>query len=230
MSPLGTMCHDLPVLSRCDNRRTTKKTPGVVRMTSDWQRQRKTFRHGSVPEALLDAALKRLQTEEASSLKLRELARDVGIDHRAVYRHYADKLALIAAIAEHAWRRLGEDMTAAAKDRPAGEETLIACGVRFFFFAKDNPNLFHLMSGSRLNTSGSFPGLEMRMFEALYIFQHGFEQFGQERNEARARAAIYASALQGVSTQILYKRLRLSTRRAPAEMANICRMLIKGLR
>ena len=41
------------------------------------------------------------------------------------------------------------------------------------------------------------------MFEALYILQRGFEQFGQERNEARARAAIYASALQGVSTQVL---------------------------
>ena len=202
----------------------------MARTTSDWQRQRKTFRHGSVPQALLDAALKRLQTEEATSLKLRELARDVGIDHRAAYRHYADKQALIAAIAEHAWRRLGEDMAAAAEDRTAGEEKLIACGVGFFLFAKENPNLFHLMSGSRLNTSGSFPGLELRVFGALNLFQHGFEQLGQEGDKARARAAIYASALQGVTTQILYKRLRLSTRRAPAEMANICRMLIKGLR
>ena len=177
---------------------------------------------------MLDAALKRLQTEEATSLKLRELARDVGVDHRAVYRHYPDKLSLVAAIAEHAWRRLGEDMAAAAKDRPAGEEALIACGVSFFDFAKQNPNLFHLMAGSRLNTSGSFPNLELRMVEALQLFQHGFEQLGQERDQARARAALYASALQGVSTQILYKRLRLSTRRAHAEMSNICRMLIKG--
>jgi AcrR family transcriptional regulator len=199
-------------------------------MTPEWQRQRTTFRHGSVPQALLDAALKRLQTEEATSLKLRELARDVGIDHRAVYRHYPDKLSLIAAIAAHAWHRLGEDMAAAAKDRPAGEETLIASGVGFFYFAKENPNLFHLMSGSRLNTSGTFPNLELKMFAALQIFQHGFEQFGQERDQARARAALYASALQGVSTQVLYKRLRLSARRTHAEMANICRMLIKGFR
>jgi AcrR family transcriptional regulator len=161
---------------------------------------------------------------------LRDLARDVGIDHRAVYRHYAEKLSLFAAIAEHGWSRLGEDMASAAKDRPVGEESLIACGVSFFFFAKENPNLFHLMSGSRLNTSGSFPGLELRMFEALQILQLGFEQLGQERNVARARAALYVSALQGVSMQILHKRLRLSARRAPAEMANICRMLVKGLR
>ncbi|MEP6546307.1 MAG: hypothetical protein ABJD53_02490 [Gammaproteobacteria bacterium] len=199
-------------------------------MTKDWQQQRNTFRHGSVPQALLEAALARLKTKEATSLKLRELARDVGIDHRAVYRHYADKLTLIAAIAEHAWRVLGQEMAAAAKAQPAGEETLIACGVSFFFFAKDNPNLFHLMSGSRLNTSGSFPELELRMVEGLLIFQRNFEQLGHERNEARARAALYASALQGVSMQILYKRLKLSNRRAHAEMANICRMLVKGFR
>ena len=100
-------------------------------------------------------------------------------------------------------------MASAANDRSVGEDSLVACGVSFFFFAKENPHLFLLMSGSRLNTSGAFPSLELRMFEALQMLQLGFEKLGQERNEARARSALYVSALQGISMQILHKRLRL---------------------
>jgi AcrR family transcriptional regulator len=199
-------------------------------MTSEWRRRRETFRHGNVPEALVDAALKRLESEDATALNLRELARDVGVDHRAVYRHFPDKLALIAAVAEFGWREMGQRMAAEALGKRKGEETLVACGVGFFAFARDHPNLFHLMSGPRLNMAGRFPGLEETVFDALQILQRGFEDLGVDCRIARARAALFASALHGVSVQILYKRLRLAPKTARTEMAGICKMLIKGLR
>ena len=199
-------------------------------MTSDWRRRRETFRHGDLARAVLDAALEHLEVDEATSLNLRELARDVGVDHRALYRHFPDKLALMAAIAEHGWRKLGERMTAAALAKAAGEETLVACGVGFILFARENANLFHLMSGPRLNVSGSFPDLDHTVFDALRILHRGFEDLGHQRDDARALAALFAAALQGVSAQILYKRLRLSAKRAATEMANISRKLINGLR
>ena len=200
-------------------------------MSADRPRQRTTFRHGNVPESLLEAALKRLETQDATSLNLRELARDIGVDHRAVYRHFADKESLLAAISQRGWNYLGHDMASCASENiKDGEIILNACGVGFILFAKRRPYLFHLMSGSRLNVSGDHPDLDLAMFKALAILQQGFRQLGRESNEARARAALYASALQGIAMQIINKRLRISRKRTNEELVNICQMLVNGFR
>src|SRR6266849_5815228 len=69
--------------------------------------KRDTFRQGNLPEALVNAALARLEAEGVESISLRELARDAGVNHRAVYRHFPDKLSLLALVAETGWKRLG---------------------------------------------------------------------------------------------------------------------------
>ena len=59
--------------------------------------QRATFRHGNLPEALIDAALERLEADGVEAISLRDLARDVGVNHRAVYRHFPDEQTLFDA-------------------------------------------------------------------------------------------------------------------------------------
>ena len=44
------------------------------------------------------------------------------------------------------------------------------------------------------------------------------------------RTAVFVAALQGVITQILHKRLHVVPTKAKAFVADICRMLIKGVR
>jgi AcrR family transcriptional regulator len=46
------------------------------------------LRHGNLPEALVDAALSRLEADGVRSISLRDLASDAGVNHRAVYRHF----------------------------------------------------------------------------------------------------------------------------------------------
>jgi len=46
------------------------------RMAGKPRARRDTFRHGNLPEALVKAALDRLEAEGVESLSLRELARD----------------------------------------------------------------------------------------------------------------------------------------------------------
>ena len=70
-------------------------------MSGKVPKKRDTFRHGNLPEALVDAALARLEADGIESISLRELAADAGVNHRAVYRHFPDKLSLLARIAEH---------------------------------------------------------------------------------------------------------------------------------
>ena len=74
-------------------------------MAGQSPQKRDTFRHGNLPDALVDAALERLEAEGVESISLRELARDAGVNHRAVYRHFPDKLSLLARVAERGWQQ-----------------------------------------------------------------------------------------------------------------------------
>lgn len=199
-------------------------------MTNAWQQTRSTFRHGNLPEALIKAALARLETDGAEALSLREIARDVGVNHRAVYRHFPDKLSLLARVAEEGWRRLGDRVRRQIAGKNHGEDALVAGGVALFTFAREHPNLFYLMAGPRINVDGRYAALDKAIVEGLQLFMRGFLDAGTDPKVARLRTAVFAAALQGVTAQVLHRRFRLSPKKAKSEIAAICRMLINGLR
>jgi len=114
--------------------------------------------------------------------------------------------------------------------KPAGEQALVAAGVGFYLFARDHPNLFALMAGPRINVKGAFPGLEAAMAETMAMFRQPFLDSDIEPDLARVRTAVFVSALQGVTTQILHRRLHVSRAKAKDFVAKTCRMLFKRLR
>jgi AcrR family transcriptional regulator len=193
------------------------------------QPKRDTFRHGNLPEALVDAALLRLEAEGVESISLRDLARDAGVNHRAVYRHFPDKLSLLAVVAATGWQRLGQRLKKSTAGKAPGEPALIAGGVGFYLFARDFPNLFHLMAGARINTEGRFPDLEAAIVDALQIFAVGFAGTSMAPNIVVHRTAVFVAALQGVITQILHDRLHVTPAKAKAFITDVCKMLIKGM-
>src|SRR6195256_5385765 len=199
-------------------------------MAGKSQPARDTFRHGDLPQALVNAALQRLAADGVEAISLRELARDVGVNHRAVYRHFPDKLTLLARVAETGWKRLGQRLKKSTAGKAPGEPALIAGGIGFFLFARDCPNLFHLMAGARINTEDKFADLEAAVVDALQIFAVGFAGTGMAPGIVVERTAVFVAALQGVITQILHRRLHVTPAKAKAFVADICSMLIKGMR
>jgi AcrR family transcriptional regulator len=191
--------------------------------------KRETFRHGNLPEALVEAALERLEAEGVEAISLRDLARDVGVNHRAVYRHFPDKLSLLARVAERGWQQLALRLKKATAGKAPGEAALVAAGAAFLQFARDFPNLFHLMSGARINAEGQFQTLESAVIEALQVFAVGFSGIGLTPAVVVERTAVFVACLQGVITQILHQRLKVAPPKQKAFMTNTCRMLIKGL-
>jgi AcrR family transcriptional regulator len=67
----------------------------------------RSYHHGNLRAALLEAAERSLGRGE---LSLRELAREVGVSHAAPRRHFADKQALLDALAEDGFERLGHEL------------------------------------------------------------------------------------------------------------------------
>ena len=106
----------------------------------------RSYHHGDLRVALLGRAEETLERTGVAGLSLRELARDVGVSHGAPRRHFADKDALLAALAEEGFDRLGATLGRAAG--PPGAEfadRLLATAQAYVGFATSHPALLDLM-------------------------------------------------------------------------------------
>src|ERR1700759_2357082 len=72
------------------------------------------YHHGNLRTALLAAAEDTLRERGVQALSLRELAREVGVSHAAPRRHFEARQALLDALAEAGFERLGSELRAAA--------------------------------------------------------------------------------------------------------------------
>lgn len=105
----------------------------------------KTYHHGDLRQALVDAGLQLLRERSADDLALREVARAVGVSATAVYRHFPDKAALLNALAEAGLDGLADVQRSAALRSNGGFAAFNATGVAYVRFALDNPALFRLI-------------------------------------------------------------------------------------
>jgi len=100
-----------------------------------------TYHHGDLRSALLHGAGKALEKRGVASLSLRDAARRAGVSHNAPYRHFADRDALLAALAAEGFGMLGEALRA-----KSGR----ALGEAYVRFALEHPQRFRLMFGGVL--------------------------------------------------------------------------------
>ncbi len=117
------------------------------------------YHHGELGPALLRAALALLAEDGVEALSLREVARRAGVSAMAPYRHYADKNALVAAVAAHGFGALGDALRAADQAAPPGG-ALVAQAVAYVRYALANPMLFRLMFGAKRPDAMPDPALE----------------------------------------------------------------------
>ena len=111
------------------------------------------YHHGDLPNALVAAALRRVEAQGGEGFSLREAARDVGVSANAAYRHFEHKDALLAAVATVGFEALSAAMRRALDSPPpgrsAGEAALLAVGQAYVAFALARPHLFRLMFTDR---------------------------------------------------------------------------------
>ena len=93
-------------------------------------------------DRLLIAALAAL--ERGEEVGLRAVARDAGVSAMAPYRHFADKAALLTAVALCGFDDLRQALLT-ADIQPDARAALVAQGRAYVRFARDRPALFRLM-------------------------------------------------------------------------------------
>lgn len=118
-----------------------------------------TFHHGDLRRALLRAAEILLEREGPLGVGLRAIARLAGVSQAAPYRHFPDREAILAALAEQGLRELGDRMVAAAEANPDPRETLLAIAEAYVALAAERPHVFRLMFGPEVADKERYPGV-----------------------------------------------------------------------
>lgn len=215
--------------------------------------RRTTYHHGDLRRALVDAAVAIIAEKGAEAFTLREAARRLGVNHRAAYRHFADKATLLAAVAEQGFRGLIEATREQAAAEPGPIERLTAAARAYVMFAAAHPAHFRVMFGPRLNEAAERPrrtraaaagagdgggspfGTVDGLVEEAYRMLEGQVREGMEAGLFAADAgphpviALWA-AIHGIASLVLMKRVDVPPGKLGAWVDRIFERAINGLR
>jgi AcrR family transcriptional regulator len=102
------------------------------------------YHHGDLRAACLRAARELLEESGSGALSLRAVARRAGVSPTAPYRHYADRDALVSAVAAEGYLELARHLHD-AHPAPVALDDLAAVAVAYVRFALGHPALFRVM-------------------------------------------------------------------------------------
>ncbi|MGW9166955.1 TetR/AcrR family transcriptional regulator [Agromyces sp. NPDC055658] len=105
----------------------------------------RAYHHGNLRQELLTRAWETIDADGLDALSLRQLARDVGVSHGASGRHFADRTALLDAIAVTGFERMNAALEAAVATEPGFDGRLRAAGLAYIGFAVEHPAILDLM-------------------------------------------------------------------------------------
>ena len=117
--------------------------------------QPRPYHHGDLRRVLIDAALQ--LAAEGAEVSVREAARRAAVSPGAPFRHFPNRDALMAAVAEEAQRRFRAEIEAALGKAPgAGPLARFrAFGLAYLRWAMRNPAHFEIISTGRYFAHGS---------------------------------------------------------------------------
>ena len=109
--------------------------------------KRDTYHHGDLRGALIKAARAEVKAQGIDALSLRKVAKAVGVDPSATYRHFKSKDELAQAVAAEGYGELTLAMERELAAAPAEDATarFLSTGRAYIRFALAQPNLFRAM-------------------------------------------------------------------------------------
>jgi AcrR family transcriptional regulator len=172
------------------------------------------YHHGRLRTTLLAEAERTLRERGADALSLRDLARQAGVSHAAPGRHFADRKALLDALAQAGFERLGEEVGAAIEG--AGDDfqaRLRAASTAYVRFAARDAALLNLMFTAKNAGQGpDRPDASGRLFAAVGdLIAQGQQAGALPPGDPGRLRLLLAAVMQGIASLVA------SGRAAPAQ-------------
>ena len=143
------------------------------------RKPRRSYHHGNLRRALLDEALATIRADGVDGVTLREIGARLGVSRTALYRHFADKRALLTAVATEGFRTLREQLVTAWEAGGRGDAAFRSMGAAYVRFAVANPAHYRVMFGGFVDPEVQDPGLAAEadgafqaLVDALATLQH----------------------------------------------------------
>jgi AcrR family transcriptional regulator len=183
--------------------------------------QKAPYHHGDLRAKLTQAATEILEEQGVTALSLREVARRAGVSHNAPYRHFADRDALLAALAAEGFAQLAGMLEEAGARGPRQR------GEAYVRFALEHPQRFRLMFGGtlRLDAHADLREAAARTYDGLV---RAFASLAGPIGAPAAAAGAWAM-VHGLS-QLLLDGHFPSTKRWDRETAAFVREVLGGVR
>jgi AcrR family transcriptional regulator len=156
---------------------------------------RKGYHHGALRETLIDAARFLIAEKGPQGFTLIEAARLVDVSPAAPYRHFRDREALVAAVAERGFSAFTERLARARDDAFSRGEGFSAVGRAYLAFAREEPGYYGAMFMASLRPEAATPsgGAAFELLLDAVLRQAG------GRNVAKARIVSVAMQIWALS-------------------------------
>jgi AcrR family transcriptional regulator len=156
------------------------------------------YHHGNLRRALLDEALATIRADGVDGLTLREIGTRLGVSRTAMYRHFADKRALLTAVATEGFRTLRQQLVSAWEEGGRGRAAFDSMGVAYIRFAADNPSHYRVMFGGFVDPKACDPELAAEAegaFQALVDAVAALQRQGLVRTDDTLKMARFIWAV-----------------------------------
>ena len=116
--------------------------------TTPQEKRSDTYHHGDLRTALILAAREALKTSAVEPITIKSLASRLGVSQPALYRHFDDRDALLAAVAVDGFDRL-RSMLIAVRETEPKEIALKRLCRSYIEFGTENAGVYRLMFSRR---------------------------------------------------------------------------------
>jgi len=156
------------------------------------------YHHGDLRRALLEEAVRTITEHGVDALTLREAGRRLGVSRTALYRHFSDKSALLAAVARDGFQRFRGDLLRAWSEAAGTRRGFERMGVAYVRFAVANPAHYRVMFGGYRHLCAKDPDLKAdadAAFRVLVEAITSLQQAGLVRADEPMRQAEFVWAV-----------------------------------
>jgi AcrR family transcriptional regulator len=153
------------------------------------------YHHGDLRQALVQQALVTIQEHGVEALTLRQTGERLRVSRTALYRHFADKQALLAAVATEGFALFERALAEAWGDAavPASRERFYRVGRAYVDFARRHPSHYRVMFGRFVDNVAADPALAGsadRAFGVLVTALEALQGVGLVRRHASPELAV----------------------------------------
>jgi AcrR family transcriptional regulator len=162
------------------------------------RKPRDQYHHGDLRRSLIEAAVRTIQKHGFEALTLRAVADELGVSRTALYRHFADKAALLTAVANEGFIMLRMALVVAWENAGKGHQGLEAMGEAYVSFAIANPWHYRVMFGGGFELDASNPELSQSGNAAFFALVDALveqQTQGTVRQEDPQTQAVFVWAL-----------------------------------